>query len=66
MVPPLFSRIDKEDLATLHELMTVGKIQPVIEKCYPLSDVPDAVRHVEEGRARGKVVITFEELLPQE
>jgi NADPH:quinone reductase-like Zn-dependent oxidoreductase len=60
------ARIDKEDLATLHELMTVGKIQPVIEKCYPLSDVPDAVRHVEEGRARGKVVITFEELLPQE
>ncbi len=62
----MLARIDKHDLAMLHELMTVGKIQPVIDRCYELSEVPDAVRHVEEGHARGKVVITLQELLPQE
>ncbi len=35
-----------------------GKVTPVIDRTYPLSDVPAAIRYLEEGHARGKVVIT--------
>ena len=41
-------------------MMQSGKIKPVIDRTYKLSEVPDAVRYVEEGHARGKVVITME------
>jgi NADPH:quinone reductase-like Zn-dependent oxidoreductase len=54
----MLARIDNDDLATLHELMRVGKIEPVIDRRYTLSEVPDAIRYLEEGHARGKVVIT--------
>jgi NADPH:quinone reductase-like Zn-dependent oxidoreductase len=47
-----------EDLIVLKELIESGKITPVIDKTYPLSEVPEAIRYLEEGRARGKVVIT--------
>jgi NADPH:quinone reductase-like Zn-dependent oxidoreductase len=46
------------DVATLKELIAAGKLAPVIDRRYPLADVVDALRHVDEGRARGKVVIT--------
>lgn len=36
-----------------------GKLKPVIDRSYPLSDIVEALRHVDEGRARGKVVITL-------
>ena len=45
------------DLMVLKELVEAGKVTPVIEKTYPLSEVPDAIRHVEAGHAQGKVVI---------
>ncbi len=48
------------DLIFLGELITTGKLKPVIDKCYPLSEVVDALRRVEEGHARGKVLITCE------
>jgi NADPH:quinone reductase-like Zn-dependent oxidoreductase len=48
----------KEDLGLMHELMEAGKVTPVIDRTYPLSEVPEAVRYLEEGHARGKVVIT--------
>jgi NADPH:quinone reductase-like Zn-dependent oxidoreductase len=48
----------KEDLALVSELLEAGKIVPVIDRRYPLSEVPEAIRYLEEGRARGKVVIT--------
>jgi NADPH:quinone reductase-like Zn-dependent oxidoreductase len=48
-----------EDVATLKELIRAGKVKPVIDRRFPLSDVVDALRHVHEGRARGKVVITM-------
>ncbi len=54
------ARITKEDLTTLRELMATGKVTPVIDKCYSLSEVPEAIRYLEEGHARGKVVITLE------
>jgi NADPH:quinone reductase-like Zn-dependent oxidoreductase len=47
-----------EDLVALSALIEAGKLTPVIHKTYPLSEVPDAIRYVEEGHARGKVVIT--------
>jgi NADPH:quinone reductase-like Zn-dependent oxidoreductase len=47
-----------EDLVVLKELIEAGKVTPVIDTTYPLSEVPDAIRHLEEGHARGKVVIT--------
>ena len=50
----------KEDLTVLQELMAAGKVTPVIDKRYSLSEVPEAIRYLEEGHARGKVVITLE------
>ena len=49
----------KEDLTVMHELMEAGKVTPVIDKRYRLSEVPEAIRYLEEGHARGKVVITL-------
>jgi NADPH:quinone reductase-like Zn-dependent oxidoreductase len=46
------------DLLVLTELIESGKLTPVIDTTYPLSQAPDAIRYVQEGRARGKVVIT--------
>lgn len=45
------------DVAALGTLMTEGALRPLIDRCYPLEQVPDALRHLEEGRACGKVVI---------
>ena len=50
----------KEDLTVLQELMAAGKVTPVIDKRYSLSEVREAIRYLEEGHARGKVVITVE------
>ena len=50
---------NKEDLVILEELFDAGKVKPVIDRCYPLSEVPEAMRYVEEGHALGKVVITI-------
>jgi NADPH:quinone reductase-like Zn-dependent oxidoreductase len=49
---------NREDLALLAELYETGKVVPVIDRYYPLSEVPEALRYLEEGRALGKVVIT--------
>jgi len=46
------------DLATLKELIEAGKITPVIDRTYSLSETPEAIRYLEEGHTRGKVVIT--------
>ncbi len=54
----LITKETNEDLVTLAGLVEAGKVTPVIDRTYPLSDVPAAISHVEEGHARGKVVIT--------
>src|SRR5215218_4867787 len=47
-----------EDLLVLKELIESGKVTPVIDRTYPLAEVPEAIRYLEEGHAQGKVVIT--------
>ncbi len=54
----LIHKDSKEDLLVLKEFIEAGKVTPVISAHYPLSEVPAAIRHFEEGHARGKVVIT--------
>ncbi|MGH2767110.1 MAG: zinc-binding dehydrogenase, partial [Actinomycetota bacterium] len=54
----LVSAERKEDLQSLREVIEVGKLTPVIDRTYLLSEVPEAIRHLEGGHARGKVVIT--------
>jgi NADPH:quinone reductase-like Zn-dependent oxidoreductase len=51
---------NKEDLQFLKELIEAGKVTPVIDRTYPLSETPEAIGYVGEGHARGKVVITME------
>jgi NADPH:quinone reductase-like Zn-dependent oxidoreductase len=54
------ARPNKEDLTVMCELMAAGKVTPVIDKRYSLSEVPEAIRYLEKGHARGKLVITLE------
>jgi NADPH:quinone reductase-like Zn-dependent oxidoreductase len=56
----VMASINKHDLIVLNELMETKKVTPVIDRTYPLSEVPAAIRYLEEGHARGKVVITVE------
>lgn len=51
---------NKEDLVVLKELIEAKKVMPVIDKRYSFSEIPEAIRYIEEGHARGKVVITLE------
>jgi NADPH:quinone reductase-like Zn-dependent oxidoreductase len=54
----LIAKTTGEDLVVLKELIETGKVTPVIGATFPLSEVPEAIVHLEEGHARGKVVIT--------
>jgi NADPH:quinone reductase-like Zn-dependent oxidoreductase len=47
-----------DDLQFLKQLIEAGKVKPVIDRTYSLNEAPDAIRYLEEGHARGKVVIT--------
>ena len=69
LMGPMMSRGDKEmgnvpahtsqkDLVTLKELIEAGRIVPVIDRRYPLSETAEALRYLGAGHARGKVIIT--------
>ncbi|HEU4779909.1 MAG TPA: NAD(P)-dependent alcohol dehydrogenase [Steroidobacteraceae bacterium] len=53
----MMSALKPEDLATLAQMIAEGTIRPVIDRTYKMSEVPEAIRYVETGRARGKVVV---------
>jgi NADPH:quinone reductase-like Zn-dependent oxidoreductase len=71
LLGPLLSRVgskklgnmlahsSQNDLVFLAELLRAGKVVPVVEKCYPLSKVAEAIRYLVDVHARGKVVITM-------
>ena len=56
----ILARTLKEDLITLQELLKTEKVKPVIDRRYSLSEVPEAICYLEEGHARGKIVITLQ------
>ncbi len=53
------AKSNQEDLAFMKELMEAGKITPVIDRRYRLSETPQAIKYLGEGKARGKIVITI-------
>ena len=55
----MLAKLNKEDLVVLQELLEAGKVTPVIDRRYKLSEGPEALRYLGEGHARGKVVITM-------
>jgi NADPH:quinone reductase-like Zn-dependent oxidoreductase len=52
------TKIEREDLLALTELIEAGTLTAVIDRTYPLIEAPDAIRYLGEGHARGKIVIT--------
>jgi len=57
---PILAKAKKDDLNTMRELMAGGKVEPVIDKRYRLTEAAEAVRYLGEGHTRGKVVISLE------
>jgi len=55
----LASSENSEDLSALRELLEWGTVTPAVDRTFPLPEVPDAIRHLAEGGARGKVVVTL-------
>lgn len=54
----LLAGLNKQDLALLGDLMQSGEMTPVLDKTFPLTEVPAAIRYSEEGHARGKIIVT--------
>ena len=57
LVPFFLAKLSQESLDALRELLESGKVVPVIDRRYKLAETPDAIRYLEEGHARGKVVV---------
>jgi len=54
-----FSMPDKKDsMVILKELLETGELRPIVDRTFPLSEVPDAIRHMEAGHSRGKIIVT--------
>jgi NADPH:quinone reductase-like Zn-dependent oxidoreductase len=56
----MMANSNADDLTFLASLMEAGKVKPVIDRTYKLDQIPDAIRYIEQGHARGKVVIKVE------
>ena len=56
----MLAQLNHDDLAFLADLMQSGKVTPVIDRTYTLSQTAEAIRYLEQGHARGKVVINLE------
>jgi NADPH:quinone reductase-like Zn-dependent oxidoreductase len=59
----LLAKIKQADLLAMNTLLTSGKVTPVIDRYCKLEEVPDAIRYLEQGHARGKVVMTFRDTI---
>jgi NADPH:quinone reductase-like Zn-dependent oxidoreductase len=55
---PLPARQNRAELLAVTALIDDGKLTPVIDRTYPLADTVEGLRHVEQGHARGKIVVT--------
>jgi NADPH:quinone reductase-like Zn-dependent oxidoreductase len=55
---PMAATVEKDDLLVLREMVDAGALTPVVDRTYPLDETPEAIRYVEAGHARGKVVVT--------
>ena len=55
----LMAELNKKDLTILGDMMQAGTVKPVIDRTYPLSQIAEAIRYLEQGHARGKVIITI-------
>lgn len=53
------AKASQDDLKVIATMLEMGQVVPVIDRCYPLSETAEAIRYLETGRARGKVVITI-------
>ncbi|UCG04656.1 MAG: NAD(P)-dependent alcohol dehydrogenase [Candidatus Heimdallarchaeota archaeon] len=56
---PYVANPTKSDLIFLKDLLEAGKLKPVIDRCYTLEQVPDAIRYLEEGHVKGKLIINL-------
>ena len=54
----MLARPNQQDLIVMKELIEAGQVVPVVDRCYPLNEAPEAMRYYGKGHARGKVVIT--------
>lgn len=54
----MLAEINRKDLAILDDLIQTGKVKPVIDRTYPFNQLPEAMQYLEQGHARGKVVVT--------
>jgi len=60
-VSSFLAKINQKDLATIKGLLESGKLKPVIDRTYPLSDTAKGLRYLGEGHAKGKIIITVED-----
>jgi D-arabinose 1-dehydrogenase-like Zn-dependent alcohol dehydrogenase len=54
------AQVNKKDMEILRELLETRKIVTVIDRCYPLKDAPEAIRYLETGHARAKVIVQIQ------
>jgi NADPH:quinone reductase-like Zn-dependent oxidoreductase len=55
------AKANQDDLVFIKDLLEAGKVVPVIDRRYPLGETAEAIRYLEAGHARGKVIITMEQ-----
>ncbi len=55
----IFAKMNQSDLLAMNELLVSGKVKPVIDRSCTLDEIPDAIRYLEKGHARGKIVMTI-------
>ena len=53
------NRESHDNLDAVRQLIETGQVTPIVDRTYPLAEVPDALRHLESGQARGKIAISI-------